>query len=67
MNPTIKTGSVPESDLSEHKATPALVAEFCPRATKLSCTRKKVPFRMGEPESSVYLVRSGKVWLTLPI
>jgi len=64
---TAQKGSVSESDLSEHKASPELVAEFSTRATKLSCTRKQILFQQGEASSGVYLIRAGEVILTMPI
>lgn len=55
------------AELSHNKATPALISEFSQRATKLLCTRKIVLFERGEPAKQVYLVRSGRVELTMPI
>ena len=69
MNLRTRTASAvsTESELSVHKATAELMAEFSRTATKLSCTRKTVLFQQGEAASSVYLVRSGDVILTMPI
>ena len=69
MNRSSNTGSATpsESQLSEHQATAELIAEFRQRATKLSCSRKTVLFQQGEPASNVYLVRTGEVFLTMPI
>lgn len=55
------------AELSDNKATPELIAEFSQRTTKLVCTRKLVLFERGEPAKQVYLIRSGKVELTMPI
>ena len=59
--------TVAENELSEHKATPELMAEFSQRATKHSYSSKEVLFQQGEPASKVYLVRHGEVFLTMSI
>lgn len=59
--------AVAESDLSGHKATAELIAEFSEKATKFLYPKPTVLFQQGEPATNVYLIRSGEVVLTMPI
>lgn len=56
-----------EPALSEHKATPELISQFSQKAIKVVCKQDEVLFKMGEPVTSVYLVRAGEVGLMMPV
>src|SRR3954469_24012677 len=56
-----------EPSLSECTASPEFLTEFKKRAVQVSCNDDEVLFRIGEPGTSVYLVRSGEVGLILPV
>jgi len=53
--------------LSECTASPEFLAAFNKRAIQVSCNNDEVLFRIGEPGTSVYLIRSGEVGLILPV
>lgn len=55
------------SALSEYKASVELMSKFIEHAEIVVCPRDHVLFRIGEPATSVYLVRSGEVELRLPL
>jgi len=56
-----------ELSLSECTASPDILAAFNRKAIQVSCKEDQVLFRIGEPGTSVYLVRSGEVGLILPV
>ena len=56
-----------EPSLSETTASPEFLTAFNKRAVQVSCNDDEVLFRIGEPGTSVYLVRSGEVGLVLPV
>jgi len=53
--------------LSESTASPAFLEAFNRKPVPISCKENEVLFRIGEPGTSVYLVRSGEVGLVLPV
>jgi CRP-like cAMP-binding protein len=57
----------PKSNLSEHRASPELMAAFSKRATEIMCDTARVLFQHGESGNGVYMVRSGEVVLTMPV
>jgi CRP-like cAMP-binding protein len=68
MQSLIPQCTFPQSGhLSEHTATPELIAAFSNLATELVCDEARVLFQQGESEKGVYLVRGGEVVLTMPV
>lgn len=57
----------PESSLSENKVSDELLVKFSQKATQITCTPSELLFQQGDPPEAVYLVRAGKVGLTMPV
>ena len=56
-----------EPSLADFSPGPELVAAFNRKAVQVTCNSDEVLFQIGEPGTSVYLVRSGEVGLILPV